>query len=1309
MIIPLRLVTNLEQNTNGYRSERFVYTYKNLLYHLHGRGIMGFMQTAVIHDDDANINKTTISTYKQNLELQHQLNLVELGVYNNCSNFTNPYSTATKQISKTTYDYSQMETVTGNAQIVFSHLSLTTEVDVLKGIKKITCYEYDNNGNLVHTAAQYAKNTANADDEYLESNQNLFAQYGTWLPSSLTITRSTQHRYNTNRQHITQTELFYNTKGMLHYTENFKNNLQYYYKEEFSYDRYGNLVSSGLDSANNPNPGLLRRKFYTYNSGKFMTQQTNALGHVTLLTYEPIYGNLVYSKANDGLETTMQYDGWGRLTQTNAPGNHITTHTLTYSNIYPKVYTKTVASTNLGDYVVTYFDTKNRKIREETVGFNGMVHAKHWEYDARGFLKTASNVYDAQNPNNIKLNTYTYDEFGRLKKINYDNQFDQVVYTYNGLETLEQLSDGQVKQTIIDATGTTESITDNGGTITYKYNGANKPIEITSNGHIINISYNIQMQKIKLSDLNTGIYYYDYNAFGELLAQKDPLGNEFRFDYDDLGRMVRKHNNNYAFSYTYYNDNGNGPNNKLAKEECRIAGAVTHQIDYTYNNNGLLTRTEELITSGNKTAITNYGYDAHFRLQQTQYPNITLQYHYDGNNNLQYIDDGNNQNLWTKNEVTSNGVTKMVTYGNGYITNHSFDNNHQLTSIVSQNGAQHAINMGYNFELPTGNLKERHNLITQQTEEFSYDNLNRLVNINGPVSYKNDYNASGNIININNAGSQQVLAYTSNKPYAANKHIIPDNLSPVMVPPASTDDHVYTYNELNKLANIKQLNLEYYVNYGLGEQRIESELLDNGVSNSHIYYLNSANMEVTQQAELTYLYAEGVPFAMHRKTASNNQLYYLHTDYQNSLLAITDNNGTVVEERNYDAWGRPRNPQTLAYEINPFQAGMLTLRGYTFHEHLIEFSLINMNARMYDPVLGRVISPDNYIQAPDNTQSFNRYSYCWNNPLKYTDPSGDVVVEGLIVAAAGFTVGYLSHGLTHGDWGKSAVIAGGITAAVATVGFFTGGAAVTAKSAAIYSGKFAANSAINSVIPQAHAQVGNVGVSIGVGVGFGSSGLASTSSLGLAYQNEDGTNVGVGFGGGENMLAWRGSAGYKGYGASYGRTYYGSAFGPDGVPNAQTVGQVGINAGKFSFRIENDFMGDGHDRWRSNAATISWGNWELGTNLRNNLQNEGIDEVDDFGEDLRGNINQDYGGKRYGKWKNGQTYSSPMWIGYRNGNNVTRVGYNHPIFQSLTQDVTHKHGFFGMPFGHANFFSNYGHFEKGGYSYSGYNNPYSLW
>ncbi len=116
-------------------------------------------------------------------------------------------------------------------------------------------------------------------------------------------------------------------------------------------------------------------------------------------------------------------------------------------------------------------------------------------------------------------------------------------------------------------------------------------------------------------------------------------------------------------------------------------------------------------------------------------------------------------------------------------------------------------------------------------------------------------------------------------------------------------------------------------------------------------------------------------------------MYYVHKDYLGSWLCITNSNGAVVEEQSFDAWGRRRNPNNWTY--TGIAGSFKFNRGFTSHEHLDKFGLINMNGRIYDPVLARFLSPDNFVQAPTYTQSFNRYSYCLNNPLKYTDPSGE--------------------------------------------------------------------------------------------------------------------------------------------------------------------------------------------------------------------------------------------------------------------------------------------------------------------------------
>lgn len=115
---------------------------------------------------------------------------------------------------------------------------------------------------------------------------------------------------------------------------------------------------------------------------------------------------------------------------------------------------------------------------------------------------------------------------------------------------------------------------------------------------------------------------------------------------------------------------------------------------------------------------------------------------------------------------------------------------------------------------------------------------------------------------------------------------------------------------------------------------------------------------------------------------------------------------------------------------------MITEPSPDCHEMLTEFGLINMNGRVYDPLLGRFLSTDNFVQEPNSTQSFNRYSYCLNNPLKYNDPSGEV--WWIPVFANICFSGAISHANHEGFWRGAlkgaAVSAASMATSYATVG-----------------------------------------------------------------------------------------------------------------------------------------------------------------------------------------------------------------------------------------------------------------------------------
>lgn len=167
---------------------------------------------------------------------------------------------------------------------------------------------------------------------------------------------------------------------------------------------------------------------------------------------------------------------------------------------------------------------------------------------------------------------------------------------------------------------------------------------------------------------------------------------------------------------------------------------------------------------------------------------------------------------------------------------------------------------------------------------------------------------------------------------------------------------------------------------------------------------------------------------------------YLLTDHLGSTDTLVDETGAVRQRLSFDAHGSRRAaesgtgmwtsllPATLPTDLNPAEAAETT-RGFTGHEHIDRMGLVHMNGRLYDPLLGRMISPDPIVQEPYNAQNLNRYSYVLNNPLSYTDPSGLSFVKkywrAIVAAAITIFAPYLGAWTTTW-WGA------------ATIGFVSG-------------------------------------------------------------------------------------------------------------------------------------------------------------------------------------------------------------------------------------------------------------------------------
>ena len=195
-----------------------------------------------------------------------------------------------------------------------------------------------------------------------------------------------------------------------------------------------------------------------------------------------------------------------------------------------------------------------------------------------------------------------------------------------------------------------------------------------------------------------------------------------------------------------------------------------------------------------------------------------------------------------------------------------------------------------------------------------------------------------------------------------------------------------------------------------------------------------------------------------------------------------------MEENSFDAWGRLRNPATQTVYAPGTEPELMLDRGFTGHEHLSFFGLINMNARLYDPVLGRFLSPDPYVQVLDFTQSYNRYMYAMNNPLCYVDRNGEFLwfVPVIIGAAIGMYSGGViankgQYNPVKWDWssGKTwGYMLGG--AVVGGVSGYVGGAIATSGIPMANTVAIAGSSLVNSVGTWAYTG-GQTPISISLG------------------------------------------------------------------------------------------------------------------------------------------------------------------------------------------------------------------------------------
>ncbi len=284
-------------------------------------------------------------------------------------------------------------------------------------------------------------------------------------------------------------------------------------------------------------------------------------------------------------------------------------------------------------------------------------------------------------------------------------------------------------------------------------------------------------------------------------------------------------------------------------------------------------------------------------------------------------------------------------------------------------------------------------------ETFGYDSQDRLTGVwlNLTQTGTSAYDSYGRMT-AKTANGQAVFSNATfnatTKPHAMDAATTASGVFPATA-------QTVAYTGFDKVCKVKQGNDSICYTYGYDRQRISMEEHVGSTLRTKRYignceYVTETSGNTTASKWLTYLTGPTGVYAVVVTQDNENTIHYVLKDNLGSWTTITDEDGIVEQRLSYDAWGKLRNPNTWTnYTPNDIFSKPMFDRGYTGHEHLTAFGLINMNGRMYDPVVSSFLSVDQYVSSPENAQGFNRYAYCMNNPLRYIDPSGWRPIGGL--------------------------------------------------------------------------------------------------------------------------------------------------------------------------------------------------------------------------------------------------------------------------------------------------------------------------
>ena len=461
------------------------------------------------------------------------------------------------------------------------------------------------------------------------------------------------------------------------------------------------------------------------------------------------------------------------------------------------------------------------------------------------------------------------------------------------------------------------------------------------------------------------------------------------------------------------------------------------KVVYEYNTNGTMKKA----TMPDGKSI-SYEYNDNKNVtQMTDYFGNKTAYAYIGDN---YLESVTQDGKTTTYQYNNDGLPKAMVYPNGIKTTYAYDVLGNMTELSSSKESSQLSRYTAGYDKSGNRVWEDtyQNTLYTCGKEYAYDSAGRMkternykdfnqneytvshysYDLNGNIAQKENkyksmggaaqttstvnytYNAKNQLMRQAETmadGQQNVSDYT----YDRNGNLLARLESRFSAQAggeagghmgemgrgekkAETKTATYTYDPFNQLTQYRTMS-GVNARYGYYAGGLRSNKTVNGVTTGYYYDGQNVVNEVTNGIVSTNLRGAGY---ISRKTGDNTPNYFLyniHTD----VTQLANENGTVVKNYDYDAWGTPTKDDGAQID-NPIRYA-----GEYFDD---ESGMIYLRARYYQPEVGRFISEDTHwntnnmifgdnYSVPNITtimQSSNLYAYCVSNPIAYRDPSG---------------------------------------------------------------------------------------------------------------------------------------------------------------------------------------------------------------------------------------------------------------------------------------------------------------------------------